>query len=196
MPVVCPWLTAALEWVKRWLTTWRVLMLQDVTSIQARVVPGPLPVSGLPIQHLALPSPSSLFLPSQSFQGQAVPCPVCPLFACSQIFHFKEGRVLLSMPAPCSRRAQRVYRCTQNPGRIWVATVRVPSSQEPDSFPCFLNQIPPSAPGVVRMGGCPRLVSPSPLHLTQTFIIHTELQMSSQNRCGIACCCPRGSLSG
>ena len=67
-----------------------------------------------------------------------------------------------------------------SPGRIWVATVRVPSSQQPDSLPCFLNQIPASAPGIVRMGGCPRLGSPSPLHLTQTFIVHTGLQMSSQ----------------
>ena len=76
MPVLRPLPTAALEWVKTWLTTWHVLGLQDVTSIQVRVVPGPLPVSGLPPQHLALPPPSSLFLPSQSLQGQAAFCPM------------------------------------------------------------------------------------------------------------------------
>ena len=76
MPVLRPLPTAPLEWVKTWLTTWHVLGLQDVTSIQVRVVPGPLPVSGLPPQHLALPPPSSLFLPSQSLQGQAAFCPM------------------------------------------------------------------------------------------------------------------------
>ena len=75
MPVVRPLPTAALEWVETWFT-WRVLGLQDVTSIQVRVVPGPLPVSRLPPQHLALPPPSFLFLPSQSLQGQAALCPM------------------------------------------------------------------------------------------------------------------------